>query len=71
MGFEDPVGKPVVAHELPDVFDRVEFRGFRRQRQDGDVARNLDGVREMPACLIDEKDGVRSRRDGGGDFRQV
>jgi hypothetical protein len=24
-GFEDPVEEPVVAHELPEVFDRVEF----------------------------------------------
>ncbi len=26
MGCEDSVGEPVVAHELPDVFDRVQFR---------------------------------------------
>ena len=25
VGFEDPVGEPVVAHELPDVFYGVEF----------------------------------------------
>jgi len=25
VGFENPVGEPVVAHELPDVFYRVEF----------------------------------------------
>ncbi len=25
VGLEDPVGEPVVAHELPDVFDRVKF----------------------------------------------
>ena len=25
IGYEDPVGEPVVAHELPEVFDRVQF----------------------------------------------
>ena len=25
MGFEDAVREPVVTHELPDVFDRVQF----------------------------------------------
>ena len=34
--FEDTVGEPVVAHELPDVLDRVEFGAFRRiARQSG------------------------------------
>ena len=26
VGFEDPVRQPVVAEELPDVLDRVQFR---------------------------------------------
>ena len=38
VGFEDAVRKPVVAHILPDIFDRVEFRAFRRQGEDGDVS---------------------------------
>lgn len=25
VGFEDAVGQPVVAHELPEVLDRVQF----------------------------------------------
>ena len=37
VGLEDPVRQPVVAHELPDVFDRIEFRAFRWQGQQGDV----------------------------------
>jgi hypothetical protein len=32
VGAEDAVGEPVVADELPDVFDRVEFGRFGRQR---------------------------------------
>ena len=31
VGLEDPVGQPVVAHELPDVLDRVQFGGSGRQ----------------------------------------
>ena len=43
VGFEDAVGEPVVPHELPDVFDRVQFRTFRRQRQEGDVVGGFEG----------------------------
>src|SRR6266436_4900910 len=34
VGAEDAVGEPVVADELPDVFNRVEFRAFGRQRDE-------------------------------------
>jgi hypothetical protein len=34
---EYPVGVPVVAHELPDVFGRIELGRFERQRPQGDV----------------------------------
>ena len=40
VGFEDAVREPVVAHILPDIFDRVEFRAFRRERENGDVGGN-------------------------------
>jgi hypothetical protein len=40
VGFEDAVREPVVAHVLPDIFDRIEFRAFRRQRDNGDVGGN-------------------------------
>ncbi len=71
VGFEDPIGQPVIAHELPDVLDRVEFGAFRRQRQDGDVGRDSQVVGEMPTCLIQEEQGVRTRRYRGGDFFEV
>ena len=32
VGFEDAVGKPVVAHELPDILDRIELGAFWRHR---------------------------------------
>ena len=28
VGFEDAVRQPVVAHELPDILDRIEFGHF-------------------------------------------
>ena len=40
VGFEDAIGEPVVAHELPDILDRIEFRRFRRQGENGDVGGN-------------------------------
>ena len=40
VGFEDAVREPVVAHILPDIFDRIEFRALRRQRDNGDVGGN-------------------------------
>ncbi len=40
VGFEHAVRQPVVAHELPDVLDRVELGAFGRERQQGDVAGN-------------------------------
>ena len=52
-------------------FLRVQFRAFRRQRDQGDVGRNDEPARKMPAGLIDEQRGVRARRDLGGDFGQV
>ena len=40
VGFEDAVRESIVAHILPDVLDRIEFRAFRRQRDNGDIGRN-------------------------------
>jgi hypothetical protein len=71
VGSEDAVREPVVAHILPDIFNRIEFRAFRRQRDNGDIGGNHQSCRQMPSGLIDEKDGVGSGRDGVGDFRQM
>ena len=40
VGFEDAVRELVVAHILPNIFDRIQFRAFRRQEDNGDVVRN-------------------------------
>jgi hypothetical protein len=71
VGFEDPVGQPVVAHELRNILDRVEFGTFGRQRQEGDIGRNDERAGAMPSGLIEQQHGVRARGDGDGDFRQM
>src|ERR1700685_1778344 len=64
VGLEDTVREPVVAHELPDVFDRVEFGALGRQRDDGDVLRDDKPMRQVPSRLVDEKHGMRPWCDG-------
>jgi len=45
VGFEDAVGEPVVAHELPDVLDRVELWALRRQQNGSRMMVMLAGTR--------------------------
>ena len=71
VSFEDAVGQPVVEHELPDVFGRVEFRAFGRQRDEGDIGRHDETARHVPSGLIDQEHGVRAARHLGGDLRQM
>jgi hypothetical protein len=70
VGFEDAVRGPIVAHELPDVLDRIELGRFRRQRQERDVVWDKP-LRDMPSRLIKKKDGVRAGRDRKRDFLQM
>ena len=37
VGCEDAVSEPVVAHELPDVFNPVQFGASRRQSDDAEL----------------------------------
>ena len=38
VGIEDAVGQPVVAHELPDVLDRIELgRAWRQGENSGPI----------------------------------
>src|SRR5215475_14466025 len=68
VGFEDAVGEPVVAHKLPDVFDRIELGAFWRQRNDGDICGHEETGRQVPASLIDQEDGMGSGRNRFGDL---
>ena len=71
VGFEDAVRQPIVAHELPDVLDRIELGRFRRQRQERDVVWDEKPLRDMPSRLIKKKHGVRAGRDCKRDFLQM
>ncbi len=71
VGSEDPVRKPIVAHELPDVFDGIELGAFRRQRHERDVRRHDERVGSMPSGLIEQQHGVRSGRHRGGDLGEM
>lgn len=71
VGFEDAVRQPVVAHELPDVLDRVQLGAFGRQGHERDVGGDRQRCRGMPACLIEDENGVRTRRDVEGDLFEV
>ena len=70
-GFENVVGEPVVAHEPPDVFHRVELGRFRRRGEDGDVWWNDELRGHMPAGLISQQHRMGSRRNGFGDLGQM
>jgi hypothetical protein len=71
VGFEHPVGEPVLAHELPDVFGWVEFGAFGRQRNERDVGWHDEAGGHVPSRLVHEEHGERAWRHFGGDFCQV
>ena len=71
VGCEDAVGEPVVAHELPDVLDRVQLGALGRQRQERDVGGHHQCCRGMPPGLIEDQDGMGARRDVESDLFEV
>ena len=71
VGCEYAVRQPVVAHELPDILDRIELRAFRWQRHDCDVGWHDQVIGEMPSSLIDQQRAVAAGRHADGDFGQV
>ena len=71
VGREDPVRQPVIAHELPDVFDRVELRAFRRQRNDADILGHFQLSGHVPPGLIHQQHAVGTWFDSEGYFCQV
>jgi len=71
LGSKDSVGEAVLAQVLPDILDRIEFRAPGRQRQESDVGRHDELVREVPSGLVEHQHGVRSRRHCFGDLGQM
>ena len=61
----------VVAHELPDVFDGIEFGAFGWQRDDADIFGCDERLCHMPPCPIHEYDGMGTRGHGLGDFGKM
>jgi len=56
---------------MPEVFDRVQLRRFRREWQNGDVFGQDEIVGHVPACLIHDEDSVRGVIDVMDDFGQM
>ena len=56
---------------MPDVFNRVQFGTFGRQRDDADVFGNVELVGQMPSSLIHQHNCVRTGRDGERYFRKM
>jgi hypothetical protein len=71
VGFEDAVREPVVAHELPDVLDRIELRASGWQRHERDVFGHDQFGRAVPSGLIEQDDGVCAGRDVEGDLFEM
>ncbi len=71
VGLEDAVGEPIVAHELPDVFDGIEFGSTRRQWHQGDVAGDDEVLGDVPSGLVEQHDGVSAGGNGGRDLSEV
>ena len=68
---EDGIGQPVVAQELPDVFDGVQLGTFWRQGEEGDIVWHAQRRGGMPARLIEDQHGLRATGDMARDFGQM
>ena len=68
VGGEDPVRQPVLAHELPDILDRVQLGRLGGKRHEGDVVRDHEPLRLMPPGLVEQDDGVSA---GGNSLRDL
>ena len=72
VGAEHGVGQPVLAKELPDVLDRVQFGAIRRQGKKGDVFRDLESpALFVPSGAVEDDDGVMAWLDLTADLLQV
>ena len=64
---KDAIGEPVIPHELPDVFLRIQLGTFGWQRDDADVVGNNQPRREVPPGLIEQQHRMAAGRDLRGD----
>src|SRR5215213_534920 len=56
---------------LPDVLDGVQLSRLGRERHEGDIGRDHEPLRLMPARLIHKNEGMRLGRNGLRDLVQV
>jgi len=70
-GSEDYVRGPVLAHGLPDVLPRLQFRALVGNRDQRDVGWVVQVGRKTPSRLIDQKRRMRAGRDVGGDLGRM
>jgi hypothetical protein len=71
VGSEYAVGQPVVAHELPDVFDRIEFGAAGRERHQCYVGWNDQFGGSVSPGLVENDRRVRAGRDMECDLLKV
>ena len=68
VGLEYPVGKPVIAHELPYVFDRVQLGRSWWQEHQCDVGWDLEPAGGVPSGPVDDEYSVSAWCHQGRDF---
>ena len=72
VGFEDTVGEVILAEELPDILDRVQFGGVGRQGQQADIVWHAQSPAAlMPAGAIERDHGVGAGADVGADLGEM
>jgi len=71
VGFEDAVREPIGAQILPDVLDRIQLRGARRQEDRRNVFGDAELSRRMPSGAIKQQDGVRALCHVARDFIEM
>jgi len=68
---EDPVRQPVIAHDLPDIFDRLELGAAGRQRDNADVVGYRELFGRVPTSLIHQQHTMGARGDREQYLRQM
>lgn len=68
---EDPIREEILAQILPDIFDRIQLRRIRRQRQQRHVCWNSKVGRAMPTGAVKHEHGVGVLRDVAADLVEM
>ena len=68
---EDQSVEEVMPEELPQIFDRVEFRAVGRQRQQREVVGDAQGLGAVSARLVEDDDRVAVGGDVLADLGQM